>query len=463
MGPDKKKIAAASWKRASEAMAKEDWDFAIMMLAQCVNLVPDNLLYRQNLRGCEERKYGNNKTGAKMAGAKLMGVRSKITLARRSKNWEQLDQQAEAGLQVNPWEAQLNADVGEAARERGFDEVAVFAYEKAVGIEPNNKEFLKSLAELYEQRNEYDKATGVWAKIQKLDPNDQGPQRKMTELHAMKVTHRGGYDEAQTTKDVKARPANAYDEYRPAGGSRADMAAPGESMEADLQHAIRKDPNNKELHQKLADHYRREDRLDEAIAAFQKAVELSGDDPAIREQLEDTELLKMRKAVDAAAEKFRKSPEDEDLKQRATALKTEFLKREVVVFRSRVERYPKDLQKKFELAQRLMKFKKWDEAIPLLQAAAANNKIEPEARTLLGECFLNDNKKPLASRQFETAVKLVNQHEQPDLFLKCHYVLARLAEEKGDVEAATTHYTEVLSLDYNYRDARTRMEKLHGG
>ena len=85
MGPDKKKIAAASWKRASEAMAKEDWDFAIMMLTQCVTLVPDNLLYRQNIRGCEERKYGNNKTGAKMAGAKLMGIRSKITLARRSK------------------------------------------------------------------------------------------------------------------------------------------------------------------------------------------------------------------------------------------------------------------------------------------------------------------------------------------------------------------------------------------
>ena len=155
--------------------------------------------------------------------------------------------------------------------------------------------------------------------------------------------------------------------------------------------------------------------------------------------------------------------DDEAVKQQAAALRSEFLKREVQVLQSRVDRYPKDLQKKFDLAQRLMKFKRWDQAIPLLQAATANNKIESEARILLGEAFLSDNKKPLAARQFETAVKVVNPHEQPDLFLKCHYVLGRLDEEKGDADAAIGHYTEVLSLDYNYRDTRTRMEKLQGG
>ena len=95
--------------------------------------------------------------------------------------------------------------------------------------------------------------------------------------------------------------------------------------------------------------------------------------------------------------------------------------------------------------------------------ASANNKLEPEARVMLGECFLSSGKKTLAERQFETAVKLVNPHEQPDQFLKCHYVLGRLAEEKGDAETAIDHYTEVLSLDYNYRDAVGRMEKLQGG
>lgn len=462
MGPDKKKIAAACWKRGSEAMAREDWDFAIAMYSQSVTLDPENLVYRQSLRGCECRKFGNNKTGAKMAGTRLMGTRGMIKKARMQKNWEQVDHQAEAGLQLNPWDAQLNADVGEACRERGFDEVAVYAFERAFEADQNNKDYLKALADLYEERGEYDKAIGAWSKIQRLAPDDQTPNRKITDLHTKKVTHRGGYDEAKTTKEVKAGPKNAYDDFR--GGAKAnDSVAPGESMELDLQHAIRKDPNNKELYQKLADWYRREDRLDESIAQFQKALELSNNDPAIREQLEDVEIARMRKAADAAGELYRKTPDDEAAKAKASALKTALVKREIEVFAARVERYPKDLKLKYDYAQRLMKFKKWDQAIPLLQAASANNKLEPEARVLLGECFLSDNKKPLASRQFETAVKLVNQHEQPELFLKCHYVLGRLDEEKGDVDAAVSHYTDVLSLDYNYRDTRSRLEKLQGG
>lgn len=457
MSLDKKKIAAASWKRGSEAMAKEDWDFAIEMFSQCVLFEPANLMYRQTLRGVEYRKYGNNKTGARFSGPRLMGIRSKIGLGKRSKNWEQVDQEAEKGLQLNPWDAQLNADVSEACRERGFGEVAVYSLEKAVEIDPNNKEFLKNLANLYEERSEYDKAIGAWSRIGKLDPNDQTASRRITDLHTQKVTHRH-YEDAENTKQVQ--PKNAYDEHRPVGGQREDSVAPGESVEHDLKHQIRKDPNNKDLYQKLADFYRREDRHEEAMAQFQKALELSGGDPAIREQLEDTELQRMRKNMEMATEKLKKTPEDESLKQQVAALKGEFLKREVQVLQSRVERYPKDLQRKYELAQRLMKFKKWDQAIPLLQAASANNKIEPDARVLLGECFLSDNKKPLATRQFESAVKLVNQHEQPELFLKCHYVLGRLAEEKGDNDAAVNHYTDVLSLDYNYRDARNRMEKL---
>src|SRR5690606_23976007 len=139
--------------------------------------------------------------------------RGMIKKARMQKNWEQVDQEAEKGLQINPWDVQLNADVGQACRERGFMEVAVYAYEKALESDAANKELLTALAELYEERSEYDKAIGVWSKIGKLDPNDQAPNRKITDLHTMKVTHRGGYDEAQSTKEVRQQPRSAYDDY----------------------------------------------------------------------------------------------------------------------------------------------------------------------------------------------------------------------------------------------------------
>lgn len=454
----KRKIAAMCWKRGSEAMAKESWDFAIDMFAQCVTLDPGNLMYRQTLRGVEYRKYGNNKTGARLSGPKLMRIRSKITLAKRSKNWDQLDQEAETGLKINPWDAALNADAAQACEEREFLEVAVYLYERAVEADPKNAEIIERLANVYEQQGEYDKALGAWTRISQLNPGNKAVDRKMTDLHTKKVTHRGGYDEAQSTKQVQVQQRSAYEDF--GGGKKEESVAPGQSVEHDLKHAIRKSPNDKGLYQKLGDYYRREDRLTESVEIFKKAVEVSGGDQGLVEELEDTELQLMRKNMETALEKHRATPEDETLRQKAGALRMEFLKRELDVYQDRVNRYPKDLQRKFELAQRLMKFKKWDQAIPLLQAATANNKIETEARVLLGECFLNDGKKPLAIRQFEAAIGQINQHDHPELFLKCHYVLGRLAEEKGDMETAINHYADVLSLDYNYRDARGRMEKL---
>ncbi len=464
MSVDKKKIAAACWQRASQSLAKQDWDFAIEMLSQCVTLVPDNLMYRQTLRGAEQKKYGDNKSGARFAGTKLMGVKSKIGMARRSKNWEQLDLEAERGLQVNPWDAGLNSDVGEACRERGFDEVAVFAYGAAVQSEPTSKDHRRHLAELLEERGEYDAAAKQWREIAKIDPNEHEARRKEGELATKKVIDRNNFNSAESTRDLRpnAQPANAYDAFRPGGGSQAEMAAPGEDPETDLKHAIRKSPENKDLYLKLADLYRKEDRLEEAAAQIQKALELSGGDQNIRELLEDVELIRMRKGVETAAEKSRAAPEDGSLKAKATALRTELYKRDVQIKQARSDRYPKNLALKYELAQLYMKFKKWDAAIPLLQAATADNRQEIDARISLGECFLADNKKPLAVRQFESAVKLVNPQDQQEQYLKCHYVLGRLAEEKGDADAATNHYSEVLSLDYGYRDARGRLEKLQG-
>ena len=78
MDAEKKQIAADCWKKGSEAMSKENWDYAIEMFGKSVMLVPDNLLYRQTLRGVERKKYGDNGSGAKMAGLRLTKVKTRI-------------------------------------------------------------------------------------------------------------------------------------------------------------------------------------------------------------------------------------------------------------------------------------------------------------------------------------------------------------------------------------------------
>ena len=454
--PSKKEIAGKCWKHGSEALAKQNWDLAIQMFAQAAILVPDNLVYRQTLRGTEKRKYGGSGKGASFSGAKLMGVRSRIKKARSKKEWDALDKEAEEGLKVDPWDTQLNLDVAEACENREFLDVAKFAYSEALSTSENNVDIMKRLANVLEERHEYKEALTVWTRIQKLEPDVNEHGRKITQLHTQQMVHKTEMEDAQTARDLKPQ-GTAYDE---ASGLDRSADGPGSSPEFDLQRAIRKDPENVANHVKLADLYAREKKLDEAAETMKKAVELSKNDRTLKERYEDIELARMRKQYDDTARKARETG-DESRQKRAVKMKKSLFKTELDVYTRRVEHHPKDLKLKFELGKRYMQLKSWDDAIPLLQQSAADNRIETEARVLLGEAFLGDGKVPLAKRQFTMAAEKIDQHDQTDLFLKTNYALGRIAQDAGDLQSAERHYGDVLSLDYNYRDARERLETMH--
>jgi hypothetical protein len=57
MAADKNKKAGDCWKRGVEAIGKANWDYAIEMFREAVRLVPDNRMFRETLRGVEEKKY----------------------------------------------------------------------------------------------------------------------------------------------------------------------------------------------------------------------------------------------------------------------------------------------------------------------------------------------------------------------------------------------------------------------
>ena len=457
MAGDIKKMAADCFRRGTEAMQKENWDYAIQMFLQCARLVPDNLLFRQTLRGCEKKKYGNNKSGAKMGTMKLMGPRGRIKKGQIKKEWNLVDQACEEGLAINPWDSQINADLGAACIKQEFKEIAVYAYECAVEGDSNNKELLQALAELYESRGDYNVAVTVWERISRIDPNDGGARMRANQAATKQVIDRGGYEGADDTKGVMA-PHEIAKRLNIQKAGSAD--GPGQSEEADLQRAVRKEPDNKDHYMRLGDFYKRNGKFDEAIQMLEKAVELSGGDTNIKEQVEDIGLDKMRKNIDIAKSRGGNS---EEAAQQVKELQKELRLREMEMLRGRVERYPGDLRIKFRLAECFMQEGKFSEAIPLLQQASRDSRVEATCLALLGECFIHEKKYPLAKRQFEKAATKIDVHEQEELFLKVHYWLGRLCESAKELEGAEEHYGEVLAVQWEYRDTRKRLEGLQGG
>ncbi|MEM7811455.1 MAG: tetratricopeptide repeat protein [Planctomycetota bacterium] len=456
MAKDPKFIAGTCFEHGNKAMSKENWDYAISMFRQAAKLVPDNVVFRQSLRFSERKKYGDNGTGAKRAGVKLAGVKTKLANAKRSKKWDQVDLAAEEGLEINPWDAGLNAEIGNAAYERGFPEVAKFGYEKAIESDPDNTKYLETLGEILVERGDYKQAQACYARIAKLEPQNIDAQRMATKLTAEEMVEKN-FAGAETTREVAK---NAYEDAdrRDEDDGPGPADGPGQSLEADLLRALRKEPENSELMTKLAGIYVREDRLEEAAKYLKKAAEISKDDD-VREQFEDVQLKRYKANVDAKMEASRKDPENAALKKEARDMRIDFMKRQASVLKKRVERYPQNSRLKFDLGKLYVQFRQWDAAIKLLQQAAADNRLEAEARILGGNCFVETGKPQLAKRNFERAAEIVDEHDQKAMYLEVHYRLGCLFEET-EKQKAETHFGNVLAVDYEYKDTLARLEAL---
>lgn len=466
--PDPLANAAQDWfKKGTDAMNRQNWDFAVECFSSSVKMKSDVVLYRQTKHGCCRKMYGDNGSGARMAGMKLMGVRGKIKKARSNKDWQAMDVAAEEGLAINPWDAQLFADVGQACSELDRDEIAMYAYRKACELDPNNIEYLKALGMVLRARGDYKEARRCFERVYKLDPNDGEARSMMGQLDAESVMDRGGYEKAESTKDVKVEntaATNAYEEDRRARkGAQKGSIAPGESVEMDLRAAIRKEPQNVALYQKLADVLYASRQLPEALEILTKALELVPNNVGLKEIREDIELDILRDRLGEAAERMRKYPTRENLKAKHDSLKQELMGREMEVLAGRVENHPNDMKMRFELAERYRKTKQYTKAIPLLQQAVADQRLSEDALVALGECFIRSGKSDLGRRQFAKALETLNAKDKPDSFKSAHYFLGRLYEKANKNDEAEHHYNEILGVDYDYRDVLKRLEDLQGG
>ncbi|MEZ6122874.1 MAG: tetratricopeptide repeat protein [Planctomycetaceae bacterium] len=465
-GSDTLSKAAQDWyKKGTDAMNRQNWDFAVECFSNAVKMKPDAVLFRQTKHGCCRKMYNDNGSGARMAGMKLMGIRGKIKKSRGKSEWPGVDQQAEEGLVINPWDAQLYADVGEAANQLERGEIAAYAYRKAVELDPKNVDYLKSLGYVLRDRGEYKEATGCFRRIYEIDPTNGEARSMMNQIDAESVMDRGGYDKAKNTQDVKAEvKANAYEEDRRARkGVPKDSVAPGESVEMDLRAAIRKDPQNVALYQKLVDILRDSRQFAEALQFLDKALELVPGNVGLTEIREDIELEIIRNQLGEAMDRLRKYPDRENLKTKYESLKNDLNKREIEVLTTRVNNHPNDMKMKFDLAERLRKCGQFDQAIPLLQRTVADTRLKDDALVALGECFLRTGKAALGKSQLEKALETISFHDRPDSFKLAHYYLGRIFEKAQRNDEAETHYNEILAVDYEYRDVLKRLSDLQGG
>lgn len=174
---------------------------------------------------------------------------------------------------------------------------------------------------------------------------------------------------------------------------------------------------------------------------------------------DDIRLRQMQRKIRQARAQLENNPQDQDAKTQLAELQKQLIAFELDIYKERTAQYPTDLHLKFEYAVRLFHARQYDQAIPLFQEASAEPRHGIRAKFYIGSCFFNKGWHDQAVDTLKEAIEAYPL-KGDNLFKEMHYVLARTYEQASQTDSALDTYSQIVKLDYNYRDVRHRIESM---
>jgi tetratricopeptide (TPR) repeat protein len=430
--------------------AKGAYDYATEMFTQCILGDPGNPLYVKAFLSNLNKKYNNNKKGARLAGLKSVGGKGALKATVARKKWDEV---IKAGLEIlkdNPWDAGVLADLGKACEALDHTDGEVEFLRQALDSDPDDPEMNRLLGRALDRSGQFNAAIECFTKVLRGKPKDEEAMRAISNLAVKRTIEKGGYEDAQTAQDVRAAKR---------GFAKDDDEAGNLSPEEFLLRKIEKDPSDKESYIELYDLYIKDEIFDKGVAIMKQALQALGPgDLMIRERYEDGQLRLARQHMNIAEKKFdaEKTPEAEALYRK---MKVELNNKETEIYAKRCERYPTNLGFKYELAMRLKMAGKLQEAIKLLQDARSDLKRKGLVLLALGDCFYSIKQYRLALQHYEQAAGEISERD-PDFYKGVVYKAGRLAEYLKEWDSAEKHYNVLAAVDFSFKDVAERLDKI---
>jgi len=456
--PDQKN-ATTYFQYGNDAALKQNFDYAIEMYKRACKIVPENLVYRQALRGVERRKFNGDPSKVGMlVGAKNQPLLMRAKSAKSKGNHTQAIEFCEDAFVNNPWDVGAARVAAEAAEQAGLLVLAQWFVET---VQTNSKDvdFFKFSAHIHEVNESWQKAISCWEHVKKLSPNDQEASRQINALSAAGTIKRAGLEDSL---DQRAQAAAAPESPESMDEQLKRLKQEQLTPEQRLVKEILGDATAVHAYMDLAEIYRQRGDLDKAEKVLAKGRKANPDDPGLASTYEDTQISRLKKARDSASQRVLQYPEDTGAKAKLDQLTEMLNKYEIEAFRRRVNLHPEDAKLHLDLGIILARVGDHDGAIGEFQNARASPSPPQRVQALyhLGLSFEANSSPKLAERNYKEALKLLEPDDKDNL-LALHYRLGRVSETMGNTEAADNNYNEVAAIDYGYLDVAERLKRLN--
>lgn len=205
----------------------------------------------------------------------------------------------------------------------------------------------------------------------------------------------------------------------------------------------------------------RDEVENDAIALLEKHFGISGE-YSFKLRADDLRIRQMTRHRRELQAKLKENPSDAQAHEAYVRQVTRQNEAEIAIFQDRLTHYPTDMRLRFQLGARLFAGRRYDEAIPMFQQAQLDGRCRGESRIYIGRCFYEKHFYDQARSTLQAALAETESGTNR-VALELNYWLGRALEASDNISEASHVYGQLIQIDYNYRDARLRMEKLVSG
>ena len=365
---------------------------------------------------------------------------------------------AEQILENDPLGSTGNKILAESALAAGLPKTACFAYEILLKSSPKDYDLTMAYGEALATSGQIAKAEATYVELMRTYPQKGEITAALKNLSARKTLDEGGYealaDGSGSYRDILKNKDEAVKLEQESRSEKTDDVSI--NLIGEYEARLVNEPRNLKLVRNIAELYTQKKQFDKALEYYERIRSSeSGGDASLEKVIADTTIKK----YDHLLSQF-------DLSNPDQAAQAEQVKRDRAFFqleetRKRAERYPTDLQIKFELGQLLFQTGKFNEAMAEFQKAQANPQRRLQAMAYLGQCFAAKGMNDMAARRIQDALK-----EKPafdDEKKELIYLLGSVLEKMGKKEEAIEQFKQIYEMDIGYKDVAAKVDAYYSG
>lgn len=445
--------------KGSDALQRDIVDYAIDLFNQILVREPAQYEVRKALRTAQFKKAGSGggffKKMLSTAGSQPLVAKGHMAL---SKNPAEAMHIAEQILNGDPNNSGAHKLIVEAATALELPKTAVMSLEILARNSPKDVDVAIKFARALADTGQPGRAEKLLAELYRAIPTNSDLSQALKDLSARTTMDEGGYDALAdgtgSYRDIlkdKEEAVSLEQEHRQV--KTEDVT---ERLINEYETRLKTEPDNLKMLRSLAELYTQKKQFDKALGYYEQIKSSDvGADASLDRSIADTMVRKFDHEI---AQLDADAPDFADKSARLAAEKEAYQLSEC---QKRAERFPTDLQIRFELGQLYFKAGKVGEAIQEFQKAQGNPHRRIAALNYLAQCFAKRRMFDLATRTLQNALKekLVFDDEKKELI----YNLGCVLEAMGKKDEAIKQFELIYEVDISYRDVGAKVDAFYAG